>query len=96
MLMLFAAALALATAEPAPGPEAGAGQAQAPAASPSAELKPGERKVRAICKEYAPTGTRFGKKRCIEVSAYERQQEIDRQAFHETQNRPMVDVSRGN
>lgn len=60
------------------------------------ELKPGERKVKVICKTRAATGTRFTKRNCMELEAYKKQQEEDRRAFEQVQNRPLVNISRGN
>jgi hypothetical protein len=59
-------------------------------------LKPGERRVKLVCKTQAPTGTRFAKQRCIEISAKERQQEEDRAAFEAVQGRPNISTARSN
>lgn len=74
-------------------PEAAAG-ATAPTQAPAAEAKPDDTKRR-VCKEVAPTGTRFAKKRCMSVAEYKRWQEEERRAYEEVQNRPVVSTARG-
>jgi hypothetical protein len=59
-------------------------------------LKPGERRVKLVCKTQAPTGTRFAKQRCIEIGAKDRQQEEDRAAFEAVQGRPNISTIRSN
>jgi hypothetical protein len=90
-MLILVAALTLATGAPA----AEAAPTPAPAAASEA-LKPGERRVKVVCKEITKSNSRFSKKQCYELEAYKRQQEIDRQAFEETQNRPVISTARGN
>lgn len=79
-------ALALTEGPPAAGPLTAN---PAPQAAAEADQSSTGRKVKLVCKsDYVRAGTRFAKQKCVEVSAYKRQQEIDRQAFEEVQKRP--------
>lgn len=91
MLLQLLAIMTVSSADP-------GAAAIAPAAAPAVEtgLKPGQRKIKVVCRTVASSGTRFVKRQCVEASADARQQEIDRRAFEEVQNRPVVNISRGN
>jgi hypothetical protein len=75
------------TSTPAPAPAA----ANAPG-----ELKPGERKVRVVCRTETTTGTRFGKRTCISVDDFKRREEESRAGFAEMQRTLNTTYSRGN
>lgn len=59
----------------------------APTAAPavSQALKPGERRVKVICRDEIPTGSRFAKRKCITVDDMERRQELTSWALREMQ-----------
>lgn len=101
MFLVVAAVLALAAAEPAAQQSEPVTVAPATAVAPPklegvVDARIGDKKVKMVCKEVVKANSRFGKKQCVELEAYKRQQEIDRQAFEETQNRPMISTARGN
>lgn len=67
-----------------------AGPTAAPApASPvppaAQELKPGERRVKVVCRDEVPTGSRFAKRKCMAVDDMERRQELTSWALKEMQ-----------
>lgn len=49
------------------------------------ELKPGERRIKVICRDEAPTGTRFAKRKCTALDEFERRQELTSAALKEMQ-----------
>ena len=57
----------------------------APPPSVADELKPGERRIKIICRDEAPTGTRFAKRKCMAFDDFQRQQELTSAALKEMQ-----------
>lgn len=51
---------------------------------------------RLVCRREAKANSRFTTKVCKTVAEWEQRAETARQAFGEVQDRPVVDVSRGN
>ncbi|WP_309643702.1 hypothetical protein [Phenylobacterium sp.] len=80
MLLLIAAVSLLSAAEP----SAAAAKPAEPTTA-SADLKPGERKVRLICRKEVATGTRFGKRVCMTVEDFNRRQAEAEQGLAEMQ-----------
>lgn len=81
LALLFSAAVA---AEP-PGPPPVAAQAAVPNATIRAELKPGERREKVICRDEVRTGTRFAKRTCLTLEDFKRRQEESAKGFAEMQ-----------
>lgn len=81
--MLVALVLSMALMAPAPDappkPEPPGGGAEASA------LKPGEKRIKMVCRMETPTGTRFAKRKCMELSEFQRMQEETRSGFSEMQ-----------
>ena len=96
MLALFLA-LTLAAAEPAAAPES-------PDAAPTAAAQVGGPTVktsreggdRLVCKRQAKANSRFTTKVCKTVDEWDDQAETARQAFADEQQRPMVNIGKGN
>lgn len=91
--MIVALLLSAALMQEAPSAAPAATDAPAPA---ERELKPGERKVRVVCRTEAKTGTRFSKRTCMSVDDLKRQQEESRDGFAEMQRSLNTTYSRGN
>ncbi|WP_332764155.1 hypothetical protein [Phenylobacterium sp.] len=79
MLIVLAFAAFLAT-EP-----QSASAAPAAAAAVPADLKPGERRVKMVCRSETPTGTRFAKRTCLSLEDFKRRQDESRDGFAEMQ-----------
>jgi len=92
MLSMLVLASVLAAAEPAP-PETRAAPTQA-AAPASRALKPGQRKVKMVCKTEVDTGTRFGKRVCMSAEDLERQASESQNGFSEMQRNHNVFYSK--
>jgi hypothetical protein len=89
----FALLLALAQAGsslPAAPPQA------AEATPPAGALKPGEKKVRVICRDEAVTGTRMSKRRCISEADFARREEESRASFSAMQGNYTLPATKGN
>ncbi|WP_332764154.1 hypothetical protein [Phenylobacterium sp.] len=97
MLLVIAAAALLAATEPTsssapptPTEAANANLAAAPA------LKPGEKKMKVVCRTETATGTRFGKRVCLSLDDFKRRQEESREGFAEMQRNHNVTPTKGN
>lgn len=67
-----------------------------PNPTPETGLKPGETKVRMICRTETTTGTRFSKRVCMTVEDAKRREEESSQGFSEMQRTVNTTYSRGN
>lgn len=96
LVVLSALAMLQAAAEPASAP-ASPTQAVAEGLAPaSPELKPGERKIKMVCRTETPTGSRMGKRVCLSMDDFKRRQEESREGFAEMQRSVNTTYSRGN
>lgn len=89
MFLALAAAAALAAAQPA-AESAGAN------ASASGALKPGEKRMKVVCRTEVTTGTRFGKRVCLPLDEFKRRQEQSQEGFAEMQRNHNVTPTKGN
>lgn len=92
MLLPLLTAVLLAAGEP----SAQAASAPAPAAAQQQELKPGERRVKMVCRTETPTGTRFGKRVCMPLEDYERRSKESQEAMAEMQRSVNTTFTKGN
>lgn len=93
MISALVLSLVLAIADPAPTPATPATEAEpAPAAAETAS----EDKSRLVCRREMKANSRFSTKICKTVAEWEERAETARRAFGEVQDRPVVDISRGN
>ncbi len=84
LVLLMAAALSAADEQtPAPIPAPPAAVERTPVSAP---LKPGEKRIKMICREETTTGTRFTKRVCYDKAELEARQEREREQFIESQN----------
>ncbi|MDP3747264.1 MAG: hypothetical protein Q8Q88_09475 [Phenylobacterium sp.] len=90
MLIALTLAAILAT-EPQP-----ASAAPAAAVAASVALKPGERKVKVVCRSETATGTRFAKRTCLSLEDFKRRQEESRDGFAEMQRNQMMSYKKDN
>lgn len=88
--MIIAILLSIALAGGETAAAASAGAAQSPTPGAEQPLKPGERKIKVVCRNVNKNGSRFSTRQCTEVSADAKQTDIDQRAFEEVQNRPMI------
>lgn len=97
MLLAILTASLLASAEPA-AQAATPAPAPAPAATPGPvpDLKPGERRVKMVCRAETTTGTRFAKRICMPLDEFERRTEESQEAMVEMQRVLNTTYSRGN
>ena len=65
-------------------------------ASTAASARVSAEKSRVRCKSFRPSGTRFDKKVCKTVAEWERVREESRDAMKDIQNKPVVNIGRGN
>jgi hypothetical protein len=79
MSLLFATLAVLATATAAPS-GSGAGE----------EPKPGEKRVKVVCRVETPTGTRFSKRVCTPVDQLRRNERDSQEMLREWQSRPLT------
>lgn len=80
-------------------PASQAAPAPAPTATPAAttpELKPGERRVKMVCRVETTTGSRFTKRTCMPLEEYERRTKESQEAMVEMQRSLNTTFSRGN
>ena len=89
MLIATIASLLLVSADPAPATPT----VETPAPEAAKSAKDG--KERMVCKREAKANSRFTTKVCMTVSEWEAQTETARQAFADTQQRPMVNIGKG-
>lgn len=96
MLLVILTASLLASADPAAQavPEAAPAPAVAPATAP--ELKPGERRVKMVCRAETATGTRFAKRTCMPLEEFERRTKESQEAMVEMQRNLNTTYSQGN
>lgn len=97
MLFVLAAAALLAATEP---------TSSAPAPTPAEvinndlnappPLKPGEKKMKVVCRNEMVTGTRFSKRICLSLDDFKRRQEESREGFAEMQRNHNVTPTKGN
>lgn len=93
LAMLVVMAQAAGTTSPAQQPAATQGAATAPAAD---TLKPGEKKVRVICRDENATGSRMSKRRCITEADFARREEEATANFSAMQGSYTLPPSKGN
>ena len=92
MILAFLMAAALGATEPtvptppAPAPS-GAVAERVPVSAP---LKPGEKRIKMVCREETTTGTRFAKRVCYEQKDLEEREEESRRRFLESQMSPQM------
>ncbi len=97
-LVVLSALAALQAVSPDPAaPGSSPIQAVATGMAPAAQdLKPGERKVKMVCRTETPTGSRFGKRVCMTVQDFQRRQEESRKGLAEMQQNVNTTYGRGN
>lgn len=96
MLIVLAAAALLAATEPTSStPAPVADVVNKDLATPPA-LKPGEKKMKVVCRTETATGTRFGKRVCLSLDDFKRRQEESREGFAEMQRNHNVTPTKGN
>ncbi len=81
-------------ADPQPEAPPNAETPASPATTPPQVAKPDDSRL--VCRRESQPNTRFKTKICKTVAEWESQAEAARQAFAETQQRPMVSIGRGN
>ncbi len=94
MISALVLSLVLAVADPAPTPATPATEAE-PAPATTAQTASGD-KSRMVCRREMKANSRFSTKICKTVAEWEERAETARRAFGEVQDRPVVDISRGN
>ena len=57
---------------------------------------PSEDSEKVVCKSSAKTGTRFKSKTCRTRAQWERMAELAKRSYGETQNRPVIEIRKGN
>ena len=92
LLTIALVVLLAASGEPTPAPAAGSAE--------QAELKPGERRVKMICRNEQKAGSRLVKRRCMSVEEWKQQEEDGQRAMKDMQDRreinpPCQSSSRG-
>ncbi len=97
MLLVIAAVALLAASEP---------TSSTPAATPAEgvnkdlatppALKPGEKKMKVVCRTEMVTGSRFSKRICLPLDEFKRRQEESREGFAEMQRNHNVTPTKGN
>lgn len=95
-VVLFVMAMLAAEPEMPATPGATAVAPTAGQINPETGLKPGETKVRVICRTETTTGTRFSKRVCMTVEDAKRREEESSQGFSEMQRTVNTTYSRGN
>lgn len=97
MLFVLAAAALLAATEPTsptPAPTPPDGVAKDLATPPA--LKPGEKKMKVVCRTEMVTGSRFSKRICLPLDEFRRRQDESREGFAEMQRNHNVIPTKGN
>lgn len=77
-------------------PTAQAAPQAAPAVASATDLKPGERRVKMVCRVETPTGTRFGKRVCMPRDEFERRTKESQEAMVEMQRSLNTTFQKGN
>lgn len=60
------------------------------------ELKPGERKIKMVCRTETPTGSRMGKRVCLSMDDFKRRTEQSQDGLAEMQRNVNTTYSQGN
>ncbi|MES2896112.1 hypothetical protein M9M90_15350 [Phenylobacterium sp. LH3H17] len=96
MLLVLAAAALLAATEPTSSTSAPAAEVVNKDLATPPALKPGEKKMKVVCRTETATGTRFGKRVCLSLDDFKRRQEESREGFAEMQRNHNVTPTKGN
>lgn len=83
--MFLALLLSAAVVTEPPGSPPNTDQVAVPNSAIPAELRPGERREKVICRDEVRTGTRFAKRTCLTLEDFKRRQEESRSGFAEMQ-----------
>lgn len=93
MVTALLISLMVLAADPAPEPAPGAEPPAGPAAAEMRAAKPDE--TRLVCRRDTKPNTRFKSKVCKTAAEWEARAEAARQAFAEEQQRPMINIGKG-
>lgn len=95
MSALLSALVLFAASQPATADVAAQGEGTVQAAA-DADLKPGQRRTKMVCRVETPTGSRFGKRVCMTQEDIARRTEESERGFGEMQKAVNTTFSRGN